>query len=470
MDEIQKAANYEILGGGFELYLKESGLPYEGIIASSKERIKMKNSLPMILDELSAETKKNANYLSKFVASAAIGLYDASLNYLWNEVILSLRKSIIEYGIDAFFDAAVGNDVREQFQDESHLELIKDKVLLDTIKKLEIINNHLYMELTHILYRRNFIGASHPNEEEITSMQLLEMLETCVNKVIESNPSEGALYNSKFLKNIKKTDLIVTDLDISHFKGEIEKQSTLIISNLLRSLFSIYIDLKTTENVRSNILKYAPLLWKLSRDDEKFNIGHKIGNFQLYHETEKLLLSEKFLEVCDGMNYKSEGQRTNEINDLIERLKNAHCSFDNFYAELPIAKKISSYIKSNDDILPSFETSLIETITKCRIGNGYGVCNSAVKYYDKILQLLDGRQIRISIDYLENIEIRSLFRISNSRINLKSTLELFKKDTNFDRLNELIDYIINHIDIEQDRLFDTIDYKRITKSYIDKDK
>lgn len=58
MDEIQKAANYEILGGGFELYLKESGLPYEGIIASSKERIKMKNSLPMILDELSAETKK----------------------------------------------------------------------------------------------------------------------------------------------------------------------------------------------------------------------------------------------------------------------------------------------------------------------------------------------------------------------------------------------------------------------------
>lgn len=264
--------------------------------------------------------------------------------------------------------------------------------------------------------------------------------------------------------------MIVTYLDISHFKGEIEKQSTLIISNLLRSLFSIYIDLKTTENVRSNILKYAPLLWELSRDDEKFNIGHKIGNFQLYHETEKLLLSEKFLEVCDGMNYKSEGQRTNEINDLIERLKNAHCSFDNFYTELPIAKKISSYIKSNDDILPSFETSLIETITKCRIGNGYGVCNSAVKYYDKILQLLDDRQIRISIDYLENIEIKSLFRISNSRINLKSTLELFKKDTNFDRLNELIDYIINHIDIEQDRLFDTIDYKRITKSYIDKDK
>ena len=28
----------------------------------------------------------------KFVVGAAIGLFDASLNYVWNEVVLNLRK------------------------------------------------------------------------------------------------------------------------------------------------------------------------------------------------------------------------------------------------------------------------------------------------------------------------------------------------------------------------------------------
>jgi hypothetical protein len=52
----------------------------------------MSINLPLTMGRISSEIKKDANYLSKFVASSGIGLFDAALNYLWNEVVLSLRE------------------------------------------------------------------------------------------------------------------------------------------------------------------------------------------------------------------------------------------------------------------------------------------------------------------------------------------------------------------------------------------
>ena len=73
----------------FEGYLAHLGLPTENIIASLPERKIIENNLPAFIESLPAEVKRDARYLSKFVAGAAIGLFDASLNYVWNEVVIS---------------------------------------------------------------------------------------------------------------------------------------------------------------------------------------------------------------------------------------------------------------------------------------------------------------------------------------------------------------------------------------------
>ncbi|EJL0364044.1 hypothetical protein NL254_004286, partial [Shigella boydii] len=64
----------------FEGYLSYLGLPTENIIASLPERQIIEKNLPTFIDSLPAEVKRDARYLSKFVAGAAIGLFDASLN------------------------------------------------------------------------------------------------------------------------------------------------------------------------------------------------------------------------------------------------------------------------------------------------------------------------------------------------------------------------------------------------------
>lgn len=72
---------------GFNAFLLQHGLPTENIIANEKERANIANNLPAFLDEIPDDVKKEARYLSKFVAGTAIGLFDAALNYVWNEVV-----------------------------------------------------------------------------------------------------------------------------------------------------------------------------------------------------------------------------------------------------------------------------------------------------------------------------------------------------------------------------------------------
>lgn len=105
-------------------------MPTENIIASLPERQIIEKNLPTFIDSLPAEVKRDARYLSKFVAGAAIGLFDASLNYVWNEVVLNLREKVVVYGLDMFFDAAVGGGRRELYSTEEDLSGLKDNTLL----------------------------------------------------------------------------------------------------------------------------------------------------------------------------------------------------------------------------------------------------------------------------------------------------------------------------------------------------
>src|SRR5438874_3038966 len=176
----QLAADTAVFTG----YLEKFGLPTDNIIAANSERSLIGKNLPALLDSLPPEEKRDARYLSKFVGATAIGLFDAALNYVWNEVVLNLRKKACAYGIDLFFDAAVGGKTRDLYKDENDLGGLKDSVLLDTCRKLELVSDVVYKKLDHILTMRNELAASHPNVEKIGAFELLGWLQTCMKDVL----------------------------------------------------------------------------------------------------------------------------------------------------------------------------------------------------------------------------------------------------------------------------------------------
>ena len=107
---------------------------------------------------------------------------------IWNEVVLNLRKKVIIYGIDIFYNAAGSGNNRESYKDESDLDGLRDSVLLNTCRKLELISDVVYWKLDHILTMRNEVAASHPNVKSIGGYELLGWLQTCVKDVFLPRP------------------------------------------------------------------------------------------------------------------------------------------------------------------------------------------------------------------------------------------------------------------------------------------
>lgn len=143
--------------------------------------------------------KKDAHYLSKFVIGAGVRLFDYSLNAVWNEVVINLRKKAAVYGLDIVFDAAVGvSKAREYYSTENDLSSIKDSVLLHTCRKRELISDTTYKKLSHILDMRNDIGISNPNSYSINAYELLGYLQNCIEDVLNDNPTAAALQVQSF--------------------------------------------------------------------------------------------------------------------------------------------------------------------------------------------------------------------------------------------------------------------------------
>ena len=170
-------------------FLREAGLPHENIVADPSERALIVANLPSYLHALPAEVKREARYLSKFVIGAGTGLFDYALNAIWNEVVIDLRKKASLYGLDIFFDAAVSSKVSQIYNSEDDLVALKDVVLLDTCRKLELISDTTYKKLKHILDMRNDIGISHPTNYTISAFELLGWLQTCVQGVLNYRPT-----------------------------------------------------------------------------------------------------------------------------------------------------------------------------------------------------------------------------------------------------------------------------------------
>ncbi|KMZ42639.1 MULTISPECIES: hypothetical protein [Bacillales] len=451
---------------GFQSYLKELGLPSENILAPDHERAMLQISLPMVIENIPSTSKKDAIYLSKFVAASAIGLYDAALNYLWNEVIVSLREKVKLYGIDLFFDVAVGGELRETYTSEEDLSLIKDVVLIDSCFKLELISPILQEKLKHILFMRNHIGASHPTDETINTHELLGWLQICVNQVIAETPSEAAIYVSQLIVNLKRDSLTIDDATVKHFSRVIQQQNRTFNGNLLVSIFGVYIKKNTSSVVRGNILKLAPIVWDASSEQKKYEVAMRYDKFSLNLDEESKLLTNSFLEVCKGLNYKSEGIRVSEIDSLLDELLDNHHSYNNFHKEVPTARELAKYIKNETDILPNFEEKLIETILICRLGNGTwyndGVSLGAKGYYDDFLKLLNAKHVNKLLKILNN-SCSSQLHSGNCRLQLKHILNLINFDLQEPRTRECLELIRENLDSARENIFKIKDVKECMK-------
>jgi hypothetical protein len=432
-------------------FLTEMGLPSDNIIAAQNERALIGNNLHAIIDEMPQEAKRDARYLSKFVVGAGVGLFDYSLNAIWNEVVIDLRKKAVMYGLDIFFDAAVGGSRnRDFYQTEDDLASIKDAVLLDTCRKLEIIQDTLYKKLKHILDMRNDVGISHPTSYNIGAFELLSWLQTCVKEVLNDRPTEAALQVQAFISNLRAhTDPIDANTQKT-IELRISQLATHLCGSLLRTVFGIFVAPDTHPTVRKNISLLAPKLWSNCADEPKYKLGLVLEGYKSNLHKEKYDLGGQFFEVVGGNSYRTEAERAVIVDGILTELKEKTDGWDNFHHEPPVASLLSSYVASPADILPNFADKLFKTVLICRIGRGIpynsGVAPRAKPYYDQILELAGDRFAATVMAAMTHYEVQSKLSRTVAREQAKQALQAVRKNVINARLAECLDYLIVNIE------------------------
>ncbi|WP_336865303.1 hypothetical protein [Peribacillus frigoritolerans] len=289
-------------------------------------------------------------------------------------------------------------------------------------------------------------------------------LETCVKDVIDDRPSEAALFVQQLIVNLKNEDLTLDEALLEQIQENLQRQHTRISGNLLVTLFSIFTK-KNSPDVRANILKLAPIVWGISPENKKYEIGFKLDQYSLNLDEETLSLGNSFLDKCNGINYKSEGTRSREINEFLNRLLDTHNAWDNFHHEVPIARQIKKYIVEETDILTNIEDKLIKTILICRVGNGKCYCNGvspgAEPIYNEIIRLFNSRQVNKLLKFLLEPEIKNMLSISTCILQTKELLGLINLDLQHGRTKEAIEFILGNIDNYKSKIFTTKELKEL---------
>ena len=457
---------------GFESYLASYGLPTENVIASEGERKMMQELLPQVLKEIPEEAKSDARYLSKFVAGAAVGLYDASLNFVWNEVMTKIYQKIIHYGVEIFFNSAVSESDRGLFKTEEDLPHLKDRVVLDHCKKLGLISQALYLRLSHILDMRNHVGASHPNDDQIRTIELLGWLQTCVDNVISEKINHHAITVKSIIDNTKSRESTFSPIDLEQFEVSIRELSSQFIENLTNTLFGIFVskNYEGKQVVLNNFLSLSMISWKYTSDSFKYGLGEKLDVFRSQLDEYKINQSELFFEKVDGKKYYSTDHKAIQLSVKCEQLRNAHFNWDNYANETPIAREILELVPSSSDIPEIRKDILVETFLICRIGKNVsyqnGVSPGGRLYYDKFFQNSDEDIIKRVLILLSEGNINIYIKIQNS--NLLEVLKLIPKSMIGAQYIEILEELIIFLDDGKDAInfFNTKEFKQFKRNFL----
>ncbi len=451
-------------------FLEKMGLPSDNIIADVDQRQLIGDNLDTLITGLPDEIKTDARYLSKFVIGAGFGLFDYSLNAIWNEVVLNLRKKVVIYGLEIFYDSAVGGSKkREHYKTEEDLGSIKDSVLLDTCRKLELISDATHKKLKHILDMRNAVGISHPTNYTINAFELMGWLQTCVHEVLNDNPTEAAIQVQSFVLNLKTETAPLQAVSIQSIAKSFSELPSHLCGSLLRTIFGIYVSVEIDPAIRKNISLIAQHLWENCKDESRYKLGVVLEGYNINLYQAKYDLGEQFFSIVSGNQFRSQSERTIIVDELITELRDKHNGWDNFQHEAPVAAQLYSYNPDQSSVLDNLAQRFFKTVLMCKVGNGVnynsGVSPGGRQYYDAILSYAGDRYAAHVMASLADFEIKNRLEGAVAKQNAKQALELVKSNTINLRLIECLDYLIDNIEGNENCVSDT-QFRKMSSAYI----
>ncbi len=435
--------SYDVQLQNFEIALldtlRQNGLPTESVFVEVVERITVSRNLEDVLTRISLEQRQRSIYISKFLAAVAAGLFDAALNYLWDQTILELRNRVSRYDLSYFYDNAVrSTEKRKNLKNVDHLVDIDDSELIHGAKEIGLISELGYKHLDYIRSMRNWASAAHPNQSELTGLQLASWLQTCIREVISLPISDVAIEIKRLLANVKTNSISNGEAkEIAVFFLKLTQEQ---VNNLASGFFGIYTRSDTTTQTRHNIHRLLPLLWERVDEPTRQQFGIKYGTFVANNDQEKNL-ARQFLELVSAMPYMPDALRGAEIGAAIDNLLIAHRGLNNFYNEPPFARELKRLVGPEGKVPPQANKIYVIGLVEVFLSNGNGVARNAEPIYRTLINLFDSEQALIAILSFNNSNIASRLQFPLCRKKYLELLDLMKIKVSEAAVKELVDEI-----------------------------
>jgi hypothetical protein len=445
--------------------LTHIGLPTENILSPIDERRKVIYSLESCIEILPIEERQKSVYLSKFTVAVSVGLFDGALNFLWDETIKSLRKLVANFDLEYFLLVARSLNSRyKSIVSSDDLEAIGDHDLLEICRRIGFINDINYKRLENVNYLRNHASAAHPNENSLSGLEMLSLLENCLKYAITAVPNHSVITIKTLFENIRLKEIPIDDFP--HIGEDLLKQPQERIDDFVISIFGIYTDERTNSNTRKNIDRLTPHIWPASLDETKYRIGSKFGVFRKNGEVERKDYVQKFLETVDGEHYKDEDSLVAELLDKIQNLKTVHFENNNFYNEYHHVKSIKKSIPTTG-IPDSISKFFVKVVCLCYVGNGLGykkgVDENALPYYVEFIESFTISEIKDFLLMFGDPEFVNDLSRNLPDQRMRKLVKFLKSKTQNIHYNNLLDLIINFPKKKLERLSLNSDYKEFIK-------
>lgn len=425
---------------GLTWYLQQNSLPSENILTPIDERQVTLVNLDRVIARIDGSQRLNSIYLSKFVAAVATGLFDAALNYLWDETILELRNRVAQYDLSYFYDnAGLGTEKRKKVNSAPDLAELTDSELIHGAKEIELISQIGFKHLDYVRYMRNWVSAAHPNQNDITGLQLVSWLETCIKEVITLPLSNATVEIKKLLSSIRTQTISVQEAkEIATFFLELTQEQ---IDNLASGLFGIYTRADSMTSARDNVRLLTPYLWARVSEETRQGFGVKYGKFAVGNDQQEKQYAREFLEHVDGLQYVPSNLRVAEIENAVEELLRVHRSMGNFYYEPTFARQLSRLIGNHSEVPEQVVKTYVHGLVEVFLTNGNGVAWNAEPIYKDLLAGLNSRQALIAILSFRDDTIASRLQFGIPQRKFKELLELMKPKASTPAMTEMIELI-----------------------------
>lgn len=391
------------------------GIPRE-VLASSEEIEYAWRDLPRELRDIPSELR--GELIARMCVAVSTGLFDGAMNYIWNAAILQLRQKIRNFGL------AVVAQIRQSDFEEKHLLELQDSQLLELCLKLNIVDEDGFFFLDQCREVRNNFSAAHPTMGTVNDREFTTFLNRCVRYALADASSPKGVDIGAFISAIKGPRFNDHQCQIwVHRLTETHDAQRQMLVNMVHG---IYCDPATAEPARLNAIDLCKELSSTFTASIKSNLINSHSDYVAQGLEEKHTASLQFFEKLGLLGLLNESEQHVVFSRAIERLWGVHRGMNNFYNEPAFAERLLE-VSQQGAVPETIQDNFVQTVVCCRVGNGYGVSNAAISYYDEIIRGFSPREVAALVRAAKDSKTRlgqRLINHANCRSNFKTVLNL----------------------------------------------